>query len=1409
MQLNIFGNNEQIEEGIYIVSAKSKETYYPQIQWLVISDIGISAYFGREEIRVQTRSLSSAKPLSNHKVSVIAKNNTILSEAYTGEDGFVSFSKGVFEDIDGNEAIAIKAEAIDKKLQLSNTTNVGKPPVNNVIDFNILDLSGPSFDLSDRGVGGREVKQELDALVYTERGLYRAGEKVHITAIIKNNLLKTQYNLPITIRLIRPDGEISLSRTISSGTEGAIYYPYQTASNAISGKWFVEAYLDKNKSPIGKSSFEIRDFVPPKVDINVLVSRNIENKDFSVDVKSEYYFGAIASGLKGEFSYFIEPAKNNFLGWQGYHFGNVDEEFEKLKNNGKIKPTDTNGEVNYEVVIPKINSSLPLNINLRTTIFEEGGRPVNSLNIEPLLLQDKIIGIKNLSGDFIKENSTAQFKIIFLDTEKNQVANQNLKWQLFKENYDYIWYQERYGGWKVKKVLTKTLPVSNGSIQISDNSPAELNLNSDNYGTYKLVVSSVDNKIFTSMRYGVGWQAESSKTISTPDKLKIKLDKSSYKKNDIMKLKVDSPYQGKGVVTVLTDKVEFYKEIEINDNNQTFEVPVKDWGVGAYVAVHLYKNNNNQNSANNLRNPARAIGLSWFKIEKSQIKVTIDLPETILPNTTLTVPVKVDSDNDNKKSFFTLALVDEGVLKLSGFKNANPENFYYGQRSLGVEFKDIYGKIILNSKGILAETRTGGDASIASAHLQGLKSRTTKVVSLFTGILQTDENGNANVEIDVPDFDGKLRAHIVAYNDDAVGSVEDILIVRSPVIANLSTPRFLAPSDIARLDLVLHNIEHKSKTYNLKVEGTSGLKLSYDDQDIKLDIGEKIIPLTLKALKSNGEEKISLSLNDSKGFNLNKTIDISIRDYNPLQNEVLIGQLKSKKTLSMSQDLLKNFKKKDSHLDITLTTSPNLNISEFLDRLDRYPYGCLEQTTSRVFPLLYINKLSNLYGLKVNTNTLDAQINKAIQRILNMQRTDGSFGLWSNLSKKEPWLSVYATHFLLAAKDLGYYVDDISLSRAVTSIKNDLNALGKYSSSLNKKINILSYGVYVLSEYSLLEFNDTVRYFIDEYSNRLHSSDILAITALRNAADNFGYQYNYLDNDFASFDGSNIVKLITNNTNADLLYRYFDYRTGIRELAAYLALDGKGISFKEKTKLLRLLINKSSENNYLSTQELSWIVLAINAISGSGKDIDISVDNLNVNNQNSFNFQKQYLELDKDIKITNKAEEDLNYTIVARGFPSNDLPSKFNGVTIKKNFYDLNGNIFDIANLPLKQGEVLFVHIFGEDIDKSHLNRRMLVVDLLPAGFEIESVAVGKGVNKEEFSNLLPELSDSFYQSNNDDRFISFVDFENYEFSQGYIVRAVTPGLYSVPPAYIEDMYQPSFFARGEVLETNVVKSQD
>ena len=163
-----------------------------------------------------------------------------------------------------------------------------------------------------------------------------------------------------------------------------------------------------------------------------------------------------------------------------------------------------------------------------------------------------------------------------------------------------------------------------------------------------------------------------------------------------MKLKVDSPYQGKGVVTVLTDKVEFYKEIEINDNNQTFAVPVIDWGVGAYVAVHLYKDNDNQNIANNLRNPSRAIGLSWFKIEKSQIKVTVDLPETILPNTKLTVPVKVDSGNNNKKSFFTLALVDEGVLKLSGFKNANPENFYYGQRSLGVEFKDIYGKIILN-----------------------------------------------------------------------------------------------------------------------------------------------------------------------------------------------------------------------------------------------------------------------------------------------------------------------------------------------------------------------------------------------------------------------------------------------------------------------------------------------------------------------------------------------------------------------------------------------------------------------------------------------------------------------------------------------------------------------------------------
>ena len=229
----------------------------------------------------------------------------------------------------------------------------------------------------------------------------------------------------------------------------------------------------------------------------------------------------------------------------------------------------------------------------------------------------------------------------------------------------------------------------------------------------------------------------------------------------------------------------------------------------------------------------------------------------------------------------------------------------------------------------------------------------------------------------------------------------------------------------------------------------------------------------------------------------------------------------------------------------------------------------------------------------------------------------------------------------------------------------------------------------------------------------------------------------------------------------------------------------------------------------MSTQELSWIVLAINAISGSGKDIDISVDSLNVNNQNSLIFKKQYLELDKDIKITNKTKEDLNYTIVARGFPSSDLPSKFNGVTIKKNFYDLNGNIFDIANLPLKQGEVLFVHLFGEDIDKSQLNRRMLVVDLLPAGFEIESVAVGKGVNKEEFSNLLPELSDSFYQSNNDDRFISFVDFEDYKFSQGYIMEEQLLLDYIAYLLHTLKTCISQVFLLEEVLETNVVKTQD
>ena len=154
-----------------------------------------------------------------------------------------------------------------------------------------------------------------------------------------------------------------------------------------------------------------------------------------------------------------------------------------------------------------------------------------------------------------------------------------------------------------------------------------------------------------------------------------------------------------------------------------------------------------------------------------------------------------------------------------------------------------------------------------------------------------------------------------------------------------------------------------------------------------------------------------------------------------------------------------------------------------------------------------------------------------------------------------------------------------------------------------------------------------------------------------------GYKQWNLNSDFSNFNVSNIFKSISNNTSSDPLYRYYDYRTGVRELAAYLALDGKGISFKEKTNLLKLLIKQSSENNYLSTQELSWIVLAINSITGSGKDIDITVDGLNVNNQNSFNFKKQYLELEKDIKVTNKAEEEVNYNIVARGFPASDLPS--------------------------------------------------------------------------------------------------------------------------------------------------------
>ncbi|CDH45130.1 MG2 domain-containing protein [Candidatus Contendibacter odensensis] len=1350
------------QPGIYIVAAEpikeDPDSYQNRAtQWLVVSDIGLFTLRGNDGLHVFARSLAGAKPLAGVDLRLYARNNGELAKVTTDRQGYARLDPGLLRGGGGREPALLMAYGSG--------------------DYNFLDLTKPAFDLSDRGVEGRAAPGAVDAFLYTERGVYRPGETVELMALVRDSRGYALPDAPLTLKLFRPDEVEAEQPKPGKPALGGYHVQLPLALNARTGAWTVKAYTDPKGEPVGQVSFQVEDFVPQrlKLELSTAAAALKPGESATVDINGRFLYGAPAANLKAEAEIVLNEDANPYPAYPGYRFGLAQDSWTAQRFPVALAGTDAQGKAQAQVMLSETpDTTRPLQARVRVSLFEPGGRPVTrSLNL-PYRAQPFAIGIKpRFSDDGISIGQEAEFEVIALDPLGQPQAKNGLRAELVREEYQYYWYHGD-NHWNYKMVIRDSAPVSSQTLNVAAGPATTVTQRIAEWGRYRLDVIDPNSGVASSVRFNVGW-FETPSEGDTPDQMKVTLDQPRYQAGATAKVFIRAPFAGEVLLNVVGDRLWLSKSVSASAEGTTVELPIPaEWGPGVYIAATAFR----PADSTAQRGPGRAIGVAWVGLDPAPrtLNVAFNAPTEWKPRQTVELPVTVSGLESGQPAYLTVAAVDEGILQLTDFTTPNPVQYFLGKRRLGMQLLDLYGKLI-ETGGRPGQLKVGGDAD--SRQLDGSGVRTVKTLALFSGPVALDASGQAKIPLALPDFNGQLRLMAVAWDRNRLGRAEAAPLVRDPLVARVYLPRFLAPEDESQVSVMVQNLSAPPGDYHLRLSADGAVAVSepaaftFTVADSTVQNSEKRT-FTLRGLKP-GVGQVRLHLDGPNGFQLLRESEIGVRPAQTITNTRTARRLNPGELLRISDELLTEYLPGTGRAKLSFSSRPALNVPELLAELDRYPYGCLEQTTSRALPLLYFNQVAEAWvGQNATEAELRARVQEAIQRILTLQDAGGGFGLWSPSSAVENWLSAYAMDFLVRARQEQYFAPESAYQHGLTYLQEQLNQ-DKFG---EQELGWRAYALYVLARVQKAAIGD-LRYLHDNHLQKLPTA--LAQAQLGASLARYGELGRAKEAFTAALNRSDPV--------------WVRYGSPLRDRAALLALLAESGLLPERMPLLaEQVAAEFNQRRYTSTQEQAWLLLAAHALLKQSGQLRLAVDG-QVTTADPFYLSPTVAQLNKGLTVNNQGDQPAWAVMNLSGVPVASQPPAQNGFTISRRYYTRSGKAVDPALL--RQNDLLVVVITGEA--QGHEEQQALVVDLLPAGLEIENARLAHNASTTEIA-WLPELTELLHSEFRDDRFVAALDLDadkTRKFTLAYLVRAVTPGVYQQPAVYVEDMYKPWQFGRG------------
>ncbi|BDA83663.1 membrane protein [Aureimonas sp. SA4125] len=1368
-----------LHPGVYLLSANAtnaKNDYEAlATQWFVLTDIGLSTFSAEDGFHVFARSLGTALPLPGVKLDVVAANNNVLGTVTTDDKGYARLSAGLMRGTGGDRPAVLMASADGASPE---NTSAAKPEDGAAPgDFVFLDLTATPFDLTDRGVEGRQPAGALDVFLTPERGIYRTGDTAHFTGLMRDGRGEAVEGLTLTGIVTRPDGVEFARQQISGEAAGGFTWETSFPANAMRGAWTFALFTDPKRPALAQQTVLVDDFEPQKIDFDLTVAGEILDPAAppaaSVDVR--YLFGAAAAGLEVSGVTILQVAET-IDGFSGYHFGLADDEptAMRIPFSGDVTDEAGHSSLTIEKFEPPVTTK-PLKASVQVQVTDAGGRPVEKTVDLPLAGAKPRLGIKRLFDGAVGQGAEAAFDIVALGPDAKRSGLSEVDWVVNKITMNFQWYQSN-GRWNYEPTRS-VARVASGSLDLSAEAGGKIAVPVE-WGGYELVLTDpAGNALPASVAFDAGWYVAAT-SAETPDILKVSLDKPRYAIGDKAVVHIEPRFAGKVEVLVMDERVitKASADIPAEGGDVTLDV-TRDWGPGVYVTAVLYRPMNLVEK----RMPGRAIGLVHAAVDPGNraLAVSLKAPAEIEPRRTVDVGLTVAGIAEGETAYVTLAAVDVGILNITSFTPPSPNDFYFGQRRLGVEIRDLYSRLIDRMQGAPGSVRSGGDAGASMVSPPPMD----QLVALFSGVVTAGKDGKVSIPVAVPDFNGTLKLMAVAWSKSGVGEASADMLVRDPIVVQVSQPRFLAPGDTSRIAIDVNHVEGPTGKVQLALSGGEGIVRLEANGDSSFELAANgrqrvIVPVTAETV---GDAAFELAMTTPDGTVLTKSFLLPVRSLAPETVAKSRFELAANGgRLTLGDDILEGYVPETVRATVSITGLGGFDVAGVVRALDRYPYGCTEQLTSRAMPLVYLDQTILSAGLSGSEDVAE-RVNAAVKGVLANQSSNGSFGLWRPDSG-DLWLDAYVADFLTRARETGYAVPDEGFTLALDNLRNSINYLPE-----QPDWGPVAYAYYVLARNGRAAIGD-LRYYADNEAGNFRTP--LAQAHLAAALALYGDRVR----------SETVFRMAVDGAKADQgqVSSRSDYGTPLRDGAAVLTLGVEskieGVDFEG---LVQRVGIERSEKRFTSTQEDAWSLLAAHALLNSRPP---SLTVAGEDREGAFAASYDAGALATPVDFANRGATPVSAEMTLAGVPREAPPAESAGYLIARSYYTLEGEEADPSTVGQGDRLVAVIDVQPGDAEAA----RLIVDDPLPAGFEIDNPSILRGgdVASLSFLELTDEVAHTEFRA---DRFIVAVnkaagDAASMRFA--YIVRAVSPGEFVHPAAVVEDMYRPE--RRGRTDESRV-----